>query len=490
VTAERRLALFALTAAFAIPALVYLTSASVEPASWDTAELQGVPYILGIAHPTGFPLYVLLGYVWSHAVPVASVAWRMNAMTGIAMAAASAAAFLVALEFGASVPVALLATLWFAFTQNVWAHGARAEAQVVAVACCAFAIYAFLRWMRGARDRWFLTAFALAGLGMAAHPNALWVLPAFAVGAVVARRRPPLKTVAASAALVVGALLLYLYLPLRSAYVVAHRLDPAAILPGAGGGIFWNYNDPSTLHGSIVELTGSDFSTPGYFLASFNPVHWKDAVVAFADGLRLQYDPTMLLVVFAGLVAAAGRDWRRTLVLCIACTAALIFSAIYPNEGDVGRYRLLASWIAVPLIGALTPPARGRFELLAHALLIVYLAAGAAVAFEHQRVFFRHAPHEGGRWVIDAVRPHVGPGSVLVTGWLDATSLAYGAYVDGSLPGRIIVSDDRLDVPLYRSWARRLPVFVLVDPHNVGVLPGAVDYATLDPYHELYAVSP
>ena len=77
-----------------------------------------------------------------------------------------------------------------------------------------------------------------------------------------------------------------------------------------------------------------------------------------------------------------------------------------------------------------------------HGLLIVYLAAGASLAFERQRGFFHHAPGEGGRWVIQAVGPYVPPSSVLVSSWLDATSLAYGAYVDGSLPGRIIVSDD------------------------------------------------
>jgi hypothetical protein len=39
-------------AAFLVPAITYVASASHEPASWDTAELQGVPYILGISHPT------------------------------------------------------------------------------------------------------------------------------------------------------------------------------------------------------------------------------------------------------------------------------------------------------------------------------------------------------------------------------------------------------------------------------------------------------
>ena len=30
---------------------------------WDTAELQTVAPVLGTAHPTGFPTYVLLGFV-------------------------------------------------------------------------------------------------------------------------------------------------------------------------------------------------------------------------------------------------------------------------------------------------------------------------------------------------------------------------------------------------------------------------------------------
>lgn len=477
-------------AVFALPAGVYIASASVEPASWDTAELQGVPYILGIAHPTGFPFYVLVGYVWSHLIVLSSVAWRMNVMSAVAMGVTSAAAYGVALEFGASIPVAFLATLWFSFTQNIWAHGSRAEAQVLAVACEAVAVYAFLRWMRDAGDRWFVAAFALCGLAMAAHPNALWILPALIVGASIARRRPAPKIVLVSAALLIAGLALYLYLPLRSAYIVAHHLDPTAALAGTSGGIFWNYNDPSTPRGLAVELSGSDFGTPSYFLASFNPIHWKDAFLTFVTGLRAQYAATILFLVLGGFFAALVRDWRRTIVLSIACTAALLFSAVYPNEGDVGRYRILASWIAVPLVGALTPSSRRGFELVVHALLIAYLAAGAALAFEHQRGFFNRVAGEGGRWVIGAVRPYVPPGSVIVTGWLDATSLAYGAYVDGSLQGRIVVSDDRLEIPLYQTWARGRRVFVLVNPHDVGSLTGATDYARLDAYHELYAVTP
>ena len=473
-----------------MPAGIYVAGASVEPASWDTAELQGVPYILGITHPTGFPFYVLAGYVWSHVFAIGSVAWRMNVMSGAAIGIAGLAAYGVALEFGATLYVALAATLVFAFSPNIWSHAVRAEAQDLAVACAAVAIYAFVRWLHGGDDRWFLCAFALCGLGMAAHPNALWVLPALVAGTAVAPRRPSFRLIGASLLLVVAALALYLYLPLRSQYLVSHHLDPTQGLAGAGGGIFWNYNDPRTPRGLVRELTGSEFQTPGYFLASFNPIHIQAAIWAFVAGLHLQYGTLTMLLILAGFVAAWRRDWRAALVVTIGCTAALLFSVIYPNESDVGRYRLLASWIAVPMLGALTPQSRGRFAASLQAALVIFLVSSAGLSIARQRSFFYHPPGEGGRWVISAVRPYLPPGSAVVTGWLDATSLAYGAYVDGSLRGRIVLSDDRLDVPLYRQWAKQRRVFVLVDPHNVNDLGGTHDYASLDPYHELYEVMP
>ena len=477
-------------AAFVVPAIAYALSASPEPASWDTAELQGVPYILGISHPTGFPFYVLLGYVWSHALAIGTIAWRMNVMSGVAIALACAAAYGVALQFGASPLVALAASLWCAFTRNIWSHASRAEAQDLAVACSALAIYAFLHWMRGGRDRWFVAAFALAGLGMAAHPNALWTVPAFVVGASIARRRAPWQIAVVAACAAVAGLALYAYLPLRSAYVVAHGLDPTTSLAGAGGGIFWNYNDPRTLHGLALELTGSESQTPAWFFASLNPLHLKDALWAFLTGLRDEYGRLATVLIFAGFAVAWRRDWRTTLVLTMAATAALLFSVVYPNESDVGRYRLLASWLAVPLLGALTPQSRGTRNALLHAALAAFLFAGAGMAFARHRMFFNHAPREGGRWVIDAVRPYVPRDGTIVTGWLDATSLAYGAYVDGSLSQRVIVSDDTLRIERYRPWARRRRVFVLVNPHDVAALPGARDLVKLDDYHELFEVRP
>lgn len=44
----------------------------------DPGELQFVPVILGLPHPTGTPLYVLLSKLWSMLPLDSSVAWRLS----------------------------------------------------------------------------------------------------------------------------------------------------------------------------------------------------------------------------------------------------------------------------------------------------------------------------------------------------------------------------------------------------------------------------
>ncbi len=55
----------------------------------DSLEFQLVGPTLGIAHPTGYPLYTLLGGLWSRVVfPFGSWAWRMNLLSALAGASA------------------------------------------------------------------------------------------------------------------------------------------------------------------------------------------------------------------------------------------------------------------------------------------------------------------------------------------------------------------------------------------------------------------
>jgi hypothetical protein len=83
---------------FIVPLGVYIASLRPGVDYWDTGELQTVPFILGIAHPSGFPAYVLIGWLWSHVVPFGDPAYRMNLLSAVAMATAAAALTATLLE--------------------------------------------------------------------------------------------------------------------------------------------------------------------------------------------------------------------------------------------------------------------------------------------------------------------------------------------------------------------------------------------------------
>src|SRR3954468_15486541 len=74
--------------------------------SGDTAEFQRVAPSLGVAHPTGYPLYTMLGWLWSQLPLGGTPAWRMNLFSAATAALAVGTLFLAARALGQSRLVA------------------------------------------------------------------------------------------------------------------------------------------------------------------------------------------------------------------------------------------------------------------------------------------------------------------------------------------------------------------------------------------------
>ena len=105
-----------------MPLAVYVASLRGDVSFWDTADLQTVPYILGIPYPTGFPGYVLLGWVWSHALAVGTVAWRLNLLGAVATRRHGRGAGRVLLVAGRVAPIAFGAAAGVRVGGDAWAH--------------------------------------------------------------------------------------------------------------------------------------------------------------------------------------------------------------------------------------------------------------------------------------------------------------------------------------------------------------------------------
>ena len=255
----------------------------------DSGELSTAVRVLGIPHPSGYPLYVLLGRLFTILVPAGSFAWRLSLFSAAASAAACAVLYRLARAMGVRPPAAIAGALILAFAPSYWAEANVQRVYGLGALFVVLAMAAAWLWTRTRRTGLLVLAFFLCGLGASNHTFMAVMAAAVALYAVIAEpgllRRP--RAVALSAVAFAAGLLPYLYLPLRS------RQDPVL-----------DWGNPETLRRTLDVVLRRDFwqrrwvESPG------------DAAVVAWDWLRsfgpeLVYAGTALALL--GLVAWAWR---------------------------------------------------------------------------------------------------------------------------------------------------------------------------------------
>ncbi|MGD8726912.1 MAG: DUF2723 domain-containing protein [Gemmatimonadales bacterium] len=147
--------------------LVYLWTLAPSVTFWDAGEFIAAAKILGIPHPPGTPLFVVMANVWGSLVPIGEFAFRTNLLTALFSAAAAAAFFLLvaqALKGWATlreaeapgrepepydrlfvIGGAAAAAVTAAFTFTVWQNSN--ETEVYMVAAFSIAAISWLAWL-------------------------------------------------------------------------------------------------------------------------------------------------------------------------------------------------------------------------------------------------------------------------------------------------------------------------------------------------------
>src|SRR5881394_4538697 len=215
---------------------LYLITLAPSTAMWDTSEYITAAYTLGLPHPPGNPLFVLLGRFFA-ILPIApNVAMRINILAALCSAGAAGMWFLITERVlvgwlpqrwqrivGGSLAALIGAT---AFT--VWAQSVVNE-KVYTVSLLGLALVSWLtvRWCdepygRKA-DRLLVMIAYLSGLGYANHMAGFLALPAVAVAVLL--RRPDTVIRWRLLLAIAGALALgmtpFLTQPLRAAHFPA-----------------------------------------------------------------------------------------------------------------------------------------------------------------------------------------------------------------------------------------------------------------------------
>lgn len=229
--------------------LLYVITLAPSTAMWDASEYIAAAKVLGIPHPPGNPLFVLLAHTFALLPIPVSYAARVNLLAATTSALSAGCWFLVAHRSlrGFGMPrgprlVTAAACAWLGATAfTVWNQSVVNE-KVYTVAMLGLAVCAWcaLRWHDhaaesrtrfGRADALLVLVAYLCGLGYTNHPAGFLPLPA--VGLFVLLRRPVTllrwRTVLAAALALGVGLTPFLFQPIRGAHRPAMNVgEPTA----------------------------------------------------------------------------------------------------------------------------------------------------------------------------------------------------------------------------------------------------------------------
>ncbi|HZE68656.1 MAG TPA: DUF2723 domain-containing protein [Pyrinomonadaceae bacterium] len=451
----------------------------------DSGELIVAAKSLGVAHPPGFPLYVLLAHL-ATSIPVGNVAARVNFASALFAALAIAVLFLLAIEafqakaarytarkqkavrakrknlatkHEADIPSfksgiyelspAGVCALLFAFSRTLWSFATVAEVYTLNTLLIVLVFYLLFRWRNqfAASSKLNNTVLLLAaaflfGLALGVHHVSVVVtLPALVVllyriaGWTFFKSKNLIYT---ALLLLLGFVLVYAYLPL------AASRSPVM-----------NWGDPRTLEHFWWHITGRQYQV---FIA-FSAQRIAEQASQFGKLLAHEFGPVWFPAALAlaamGLVEMFRHDRTTFWFAALVITCDLGYALNYEIAEDKGAYYLPA-FIALALAAGfgvrflLRTLGRGwprRQVGLAAAVVLIALVPLASFAgnfrFTNRHNFFL------ARDYISNIESTIAPGGMLLTSdWQVYSPLLYLREIEQQR--RDVVA---IDISLLRrSW--------------------------------------
>jgi hypothetical protein len=459
----------------------------------DWGEMATVPHILGVAHPTGYPTYILMAWL-AELVPIGSVAFRANLLSAVYVAITLATLSLISLRLGVRPLLAVVGALTLGLIGTVWIAADVSEVNPLHLMFAALVIHRALVWADRRATRDLVLGGLLIGLALGNHLLMLFVAPFVVVYVLWAGRREllarPWLLLAAGGAILVG-LSVYLYIPL------AAMQNPP--LP---------YNHPTTLDGVIWLVSGTQFRGQFDFLAGAGP---GDFMAALPNLWSLMLARATIVVPIVGAIGLARLLWRRPAfgLMCIGIMVTATY--IWANYLELEHY-LLVPWLVLGLgfsmgleglaralawsvaaigraVGQARPdPVATRRTKLASGAVIGVLGLVFAITLGSLNWASNDlSANVSGPTYVDAVFRALPSNAAILSYWDASTPLWYGQHVEGLRPDVLIVDDTNI---VYEGWGTReariaslicsRPVFILrLDPRDLE--PTQADYE-LDPF--------
>jgi hypothetical protein len=349
---------YAIGAVLAVLALaVYLKTIAPTVTFIDSGELASDVSVLGIAHPTGYPLFTLLGWLFVHIPLGLRPIFQLNVLAAILCASALFIFFqcfvlLLSSSFvegrtpldqrsRAKIPILIVAatgTLTLGFSETYWSEALSIEVYSLHLLLLSLVLFLFLKSLReggfptrpevesvSSQASWYGFAFVL-GLSFANHMTTILLVPGLLYFFFTTQRfsRQGWRKLLYAALPFLLGLSVYVYLPIRAAQ------HPVL-----------NWGDPSSLERFIWHVTGKQYRV--WILSSTETAikQFKYFIDTFPS--EFAYAPLVLALI--GVIQLYRSNRKVLYFTSILFLTCLLYSINYDIH-DIDSYFLLA-YIAV-----------------------------------------------------------------------------------------------------------------------------------------------
>lgn len=160
---------------FLITQIVYLLTLAPSVTSEDSGELITAAAELGVAHPPGFPLFCISGYVFSF-IPIDTIAWRLNYMSAFYGSATCFVLFLILRYFKIERFPAIITCCLLGVSWHFWNQAIIAEVYTLNAFIVVLLLYFLLHVKNDYKDKYLYAFVICLGVGLTNHYMLIMVI--------------------------------------------------------------------------------------------------------------------------------------------------------------------------------------------------------------------------------------------------------------------------------------------------------------------------
>jgi tetratricopeptide (TPR) repeat protein len=244
-------------------------------------------------------------------IPFGDMAMRMNLLSAFFASLVAVMIYLINRVLNHGRLTAALSSAIAAFSFTFWSHAVITEVYTLAALFFCLLIFFTLLWLKEKKPKWLLLLALTAGLGLAHHVIIAVFYPVFLLFVLVTQPRliRDWKLVVKMVALFLLPLLLYLYLPLRSA------ADPVN-----------DWGNPETFSALTDHITARQFGGL-FFKHGFEGVKYQLNI--FMNSLLDQFHFVVLLLVLFGVMIGLKREKRAVFLFLALLAVNISYASAY-----------------------------------------------------------------------------------------------------------------------------------------------------------------